>query len=105
MKNRNVDEEMPQWDVAIESLVRDEYRKLNRALTIEDFQRLGTEYKIRFDDIMATLAQLCSHREWLVNGKDAQGKGVGAGIVDELFPYGRLDERVARRYSISWQPR
>lgn len=106
MKNRTIDEaqDMPQWDVAIESLINEEYRKLRHPLAIEDFQRLGTEYKIRFDDIMATLALLCTHEEWTVKGKDAQGRAVGREILDELFPYGRLEERVAKRFSVIWLP-
>ncbi|KAF0191511.1 MAG: hypothetical protein FD165_1845 [Gammaproteobacteria bacterium] len=107
MTNRIIDEkeEMPQWDVAIESLINEEYSKLGRPLGVEDFQRLGTDYKIRFDDIMATLAQLCLHDEWIFEGEDGRGKTIGREIIEELFPYGRLEERLAKKYAVIWLPR
>ena len=98
-------EELPKWDVALESLINEEYKKIERPLAIKDFQRLATEYTIRFDDIMATLAQLCLHEKWSFEGTGPNGDSVGMEIIDDLFPYGRLEERVARKFSVLWSPR
>lgn len=107
MANRNIDdrEDMPQWDVAIESLINEDYARVGHPLGIGDFQRLATDYKIRFDDIMATLAQLCLLDHWTFKGTDGQGRAVGREIIEELFPYGRLEERMARKFSVIWLPR
>ena len=97
-------EELPKWDVALESLINEEYKKTGRPLSIKDFQRLATEYTIRFDDIMATLAQLCLNDKWSFEGTGPEGNRVGTEIIDGLFPYGRLEERVAKKFSVSWSP-
>jgi len=97
--------DIPKWDVALESLVKDEYAKLGKPLDLADFKRLGKEYSIRFDDMMHTLCQLVVNDEWSQQGTDEQGNPVSADALDELFVYNRLDEKIAQKYNVCWQPR
>jgi len=97
--------DIPKWDVALESLVKDEYAKLGRPLDLADFKRLGKEYKIRFDDMMHTLCQLVVNNEWTQQGTDEQGNVVPDDALEDLFIYNRLDEKIAEQYKVSWQLR
>ena len=58
------DEEVPRWDVALESLLNEEHHKLGRALRIDDFHHLAAQHAIRFDDIMATMFELVLNGNW-----------------------------------------
>ena len=69
VKNEVID--VPKWDVALESLVGDEYRNKGSDLLIDDFNRLAQVHAIRFDDIMETVFKLCIHGRWQY--RDAAG--------------------------------
>ncbi len=85
------DEEVPLWDVALEAMLVDEYERLDRPLTIEDFRRLANEYKIRFDDIMATVFELTLHGRWTYLRDDGLPRIFVREEVDRLYVNGRLD--------------
>lgn len=102
--NKSGEDDVPKWDVALEALAREEAEKLGRPLAMQDFKRLGLEYKIRFDDLMATLHQLVMNEAWDQTGVDAKGKPVSAAILQDLFVYNRLDEQVADKYAVTWKP-
>ena len=54
-QDKDADIDVPKWDVALASLVRDASASKGGALTIEDFSRIAREHSIRFDDIMETV--------------------------------------------------
>jgi len=97
-------EDIPKWDVALESLAKEEFGKLGHALSLDDFKRLGTEYKIRFDDLMHSLSQLVTNEQWSQQGFDSEGNAVDQAALEELFVYNRLDEKIAVKYAVVWQP-
>lgn len=96
--------EIPKWDVALEAVAKDKFEKMGRPMNLEDFKDLGQEYKIRFDDMMHTLCQLVTQGEWTQQGFDAQDKPVADEDLSELFVYNRLDEEIAEKYKVLWQP-
>jgi hypothetical protein len=96
--------EIPKWDVALEAVAKDKFEKLGRPMNLENFKDLGNEYKIRFDDLMHTLSQLVTHEAWSQQGFDEQGQPVSDDHLSELFVYNRLDEEIAEKYSVVWQP-
>ena len=97
-------EDIPKWDVALESLAKDECAKLGRPLELSDFKELGKVYKIRFDDLMHTLCQLVENEMWDQVGTDDSGNQVDAAELEDLFVYNRLDEKIAQKYHVKWQP-
>lgn len=101
-ENNQEDEdiEIPKWDVALASLVRDEYKKNNKALNIEDFQRLSREYSIRFDDIMATLFELVIHGKWDYK----KGQHIDRELINKLYVNGRLHDKDLREFTGDWTP-
>jgi len=102
-KNTPVD--VPKWDIALEALISDEYRRLQRPLSIGDFRRLGQAHKIRFHDIMATVYQLVRYGKWRHEARDEQGRPVDEQALQGLYDHGRLDEDAAERLAVSWAPR
>ncbi len=86
-----IDEEVPLWDVALEAMLVDEYEKHDRPLTIEDFRRLASEYKIRFDDIMATVFELTLHGRWTYLREDGVPRVFLRDEVERFYVNGRLD--------------
>ena len=86
-----MDEEIPLWDVALEAMLVDEYEKYDRPLTIEDFRRLASEYKIRFDDIMATVFELTLHGRWTYLREDGVPRILLRDEVERFYVNGRLD--------------
>lgn len=86
-----MDEEVPLWDVALEAMLVDEYERLDRPLTIEDFRRLASEYKIRFDDIMATVFELTLHGRWTYLRDDGVPRILLREEVERFYVNGRID--------------
>ena len=97
-------DEIPDWDVALESLIRDEAMNTGAALTMDDFKRLAREHSIRLDDIMATLVQLVQHGRWQHRVTDQQGEIVAEEKLQELYVYSRVDEKMLEQYVIQWSP-
>lgn len=96
--------DIPKWDIALEAVAKDKFAKLGRPLALADFKDLGKEYKVRFDDLMHTLCQLVTHEEWSQQAHDEQGQAISDDCLQDLFVYNRLDEDIAEKYAVTWQP-
>ena len=98
------DEEIPKWDVALEALLNEEYRKLGRPLGHEDFRRLAGRYAIRFDDIMATLFELAVAGCWEYRDRSGSRVELDRERVDRLHERGRLQENNLQDFDGDWRP-
>lgn len=98
------DEEVPQWDIALAALAREESQKLERPLTLADFRRLAGEYAIRFDDIMVTVFELCIHGEWEYRADTGALHPIEREAVDRLYVGGRLAEKDVAEFTGHWRP-
>ena len=103
-KIKQVDADIPQWDVALEALAQEEVGKLGRGLRIADFQRLAREHAIRFDDIMATLFELVLQGKWRYEEPDGVAKTITRDEVEKLYVAGRLVEPDVIAYIGLWLP-
>jgi len=91
--------DIPKWDIALENLAKEEFEKLGRPLDLADFKQMGKKHRIRFDDLMHTLCKLVENGAWSQQGQDCAEDDLA-----ELFVYDRLDEKIAEKYSVIWQP-
>ena len=98
------DEEIPQWDVAIEALIREEFAKQRRMLAVEDFDRLAQQYVIRFDDMMTTAFELVIHGKWIYLDEHGVSGSMTREIIDELSSVGRLQRKDVERFTGGWRP-
>ncbi len=103
MKELNMNE-IPKWDVALEAVAKDMYAKLGRPMNLADFKQLGKDYQVRFDDLMHSLSQLVANNMWSQQGFDEHGNAVADDVLEALFVYNRLDEKIAEQYAVEWQP-
>ncbi|MGE0371286.1 MAG: hypothetical protein AB7Q01_05270 [Gammaproteobacteria bacterium] len=97
-------EAVPQWDVAIEALVREEFQKLRRSLTVEDFQRLAQQYAIRFDDMMATAFELVFRGKWIYLDEQGSARRLTREEIDGLSVGGRLQRNDVDKFTGGWRP-
>jgi len=97
------DEEIPRWDVALESLLNEEHHRLGRALQIDDFHHLAAQHAIRFDDIMATLFELVLNGNWRYADHD-DPRPLTRDRVNRLYINGRLDPVDVREFRGEWSP-
>ena len=104
MKELNMNE-IPKWDVALEAVAKDQFEKQGKPMNLADFKQLCKEYQVRFDDMMHSLSQLVANDMWSQQGFDEQGNTVNDDALEALFVYNRLDEKIAEKYSVVWQPR
>jgi hypothetical protein len=98
------EENMPKWDVALASLVSDEFRKNNRPLTLDDFHHLAKLHAIRLDDIMETMFLLAINGEWTYADSAGQAQPLDRETLDGLYVKGRLSERDLGAFNGSWRP-
>lgn len=99
-------EEIPQWDVALEALLREEYSKRRTPLTVKDVHALSVQYEIRFDDMMRTLFELTVQGRWRYLPTPTTLAEVTRADMDALWSEGRLTfERAAEAYSGGWRTR
>jgi len=96
--------EIPKWDVALASLIRDECGNKGGALSIDDFSRIARENSIRFDDIMETVFALCIHGQWRYNDASGTAHLITQDEVNKLYVERRLYEKDLRGYTGSWSP-
>ncbi len=99
MMSENID--VPAWDVALANLARDEYKKENRPLVLEDFNRLAKEYTIRLDDIMVTMFEMVIAGEWQYAGEQT----IVRKTLDELYVNGRLHAKDLEPFTGDWSPK
>lgn len=107
MKNDKTPEEpiaIPKWDVALEALVTEEYEKLGRPLTLDDYRRLAQQYTIRLDDIMATMFELCIQRNWRYQDADGKPRKITRQSLQRLTAGGRLNDEDLKTFTGGWQP-
>lgn len=98
------DEEIPQWDVAIEALIREEFQKQRRMLVVEDFDRLAQQFVIRFDDMMTTAFELVLHGKWIyLEGADSD-RHLTRAVIDKLRAHGRLQRKDVEHFTGGWRP-
>jgi len=100
----NESNESPKWDVALASLIRDEYSKKGKPLKIENFNNLATVHSIRFDDIMETVFKLCVHGEWCYQNIDGKEQKINSEDVEKLYVNARLYEKDVREFTGGWCP-
>lgn len=91
--------DIPKWDIALENLAKEEFAKTGHPLDLADFKQMGKKHRIRFDDLMHTLCKLVENDVWSQQGVDCTEAD-----LEELFVYNRLDEKIAEKYAVSWQP-
>jgi hypothetical protein len=98
------DEEIPQWDVALQALLREEYNKLKTPLTVADVRRLATQYIIRFDDLMFTLFELTVQGHWRYQNEAGVSVVITREHKDALWAQARPDPAgVAAMYPGGWR--
>jgi hypothetical protein len=98
------DEEVPQWDVAIEALIREEFQRHRRFLLIADFDRLAQQYAIRFDDIITTVFQLAVHGKWIYLDEHGTAQSLTRERVARLSAQGRLERKDVEKFTGGWRP-
>lgn len=104
-KIKNTETEVPDWDVALASLVQEESGKLNRGLQLEDVKRLAAHHTIRFDDIMATLFELVLQDQWSYQDLEGEKRPLSRDEVEKLYVGGRIAEADVDQYTGYWQPK
>ena len=95
---------VPKWDVALEAMATEEYAKLGRPLTLEDYRRLAQQYTIRLDDIMVTLFELCIYSRWQYRNSAGEPREISRELLDELTAGGRLKDEDLTTFSGGWTP-
>ena len=103
-KIKNMDTDIPKWDVALAALVKEESTTLARGLQLEDFQRLAAQHAIRFDDIMATLFELVLHGKWRYEDPPGVKVIITRDEVEKLYVGGRLAQADVNQYCGVWLP-
>ena len=95
---------IPKWDVALEALVKEEYGKLGRPLTLDDYRRLAQQYTIRLDDIMVTLFELCIQGGWRYQDADGKPYKITRKLLTQLTAGGRLNDDDLKTFTGGWTP-
>ncbi len=91
------------WDIALAALVAEEYKTTGAPLTIKHFSQLAQRYKIRFDDIMATVFELTIQNQWQYkNGGQIQV--ITRKTLDDLYVNGRLKQEDVEAFTGEWYP-
>ena len=94
---------VPKWDVALEALIKEEYGKQGRLLTLDDYRRLAQQYTIRLDDIMVTLFELCIQGKWEYQESDHPRK-ITRQLLQRLTAGGRLNDEDLKTFTGGWRP-
>ncbi len=95
---------VPKWDIALEALAKEEAKKLNRDLTINDFLQLARQHAIRFDDIMVTMFELVLNDRWTYMNSDRKVCKITRNDVNELYVNGRLNDKDVQAFNGYWSP-
>jgi len=98
------EEEFPKWDVALEALIREENKKLERPLLTSDFLRLAKEHAIRFDDIMDTVLRMVILGEWTYTNPKGEIAPITQEEFDKMYEGGRMKDEDLHEYTGSWTP-
>ena len=95
---------VPKWDVALEAMVKEEYEKLARPLTLDDYRRLAQQYTIRLDDIMVTMFELCIQGIWQYQDADGKPHRISRQLLTRLTAGGRLNDEDLKTFNGGWLP-
>ena len=95
---------MPKWDVALEALAGNEFRKKASPLTLDDFRNLAKEHAIRLDDIMETMFLLAINRAWVYSDRDGREQALEQDTLDALYVKRRLSGDELATFDGTWQP-
>ncbi len=93
---------VPKWDVALEAMAKEEYGKLARPLTMDDFRQLAQQYTIRLDDIMVTLFELCVQGKWQYYDADGKPYKITRQLLTRLTAGGRLNDEDLKTFGGGW---
>ncbi len=96
-------EPVPEWDVALEALIREETQTLGRPLSIADFQRLSRVHAIRFDDLMATLFELAIRGRWAYQDEQGATVEITRELYDSLRRNGRIEVADVSDFTGEWR--
>jgi hypothetical protein len=99
------DEQVPLWDVALESLLKEVAVRGKRALTIGDIVYLAQQHNIRFDDLMVTLFELVLQGQWQYCDPNGKFQPITRADVNALFVNGRIYPDDMTGFTGSWNPR
>ncbi|MCF6236449.1 MAG: hypothetical protein L3J70_08805 [Gammaproteobacteria bacterium] len=102
MVKRDFKVEEHQWDIALAALVTEEFKNKGAPLTTKDFNQLAHRYKIRFDDIMATVFELTIQHEWKYSNNPQQI--ITRKTLDDLYVNGRLKQEDIDTFTGEWRP-
>jgi len=94
--------EQPKWDVALESLLNEEFAKKGTPIGLEDLQRLAVLHAIRFDDILDTLLEMCIDGAWFYQDQQGNHQAITRDIYDKLFRVGRTKQEDLEPYTGGW---
>lgn len=103
-KLKELDEEVPKWDIALASLAQEEAEKKGQGLSVDDFQGLATQHAIRFDDIMVTMFELVLQGEWRYLDANGAEQAISRDEVNNLYVEGRLRDADVKQYNGTWVP-
>lgn len=95
--------EVPKWDIALEGLAKETYRSEGRRLNVDDFHQLAQANRIRFDDIMVTIFELCINGEWQYKEGSVVVE-ITRDTLDQMFVNARLQEKDLRAFTGDWGP-
>lgn len=95
-----MDIDVPNWDVALANLAREEFGKKGADLTMEDFNRLARDYTIRLDDIMMTMFELVIAGEWRYSGEQK----ITRSVLNDLYVNRRLHADDLNAFEGGWRP-
>ncbi len=97
-------EDMPNWDIAIAGMVREEFRRKNASLVMKDFRDLAKEYDFRLDDIMETMFLMVMHEAWKYQPSEADQKVLNHETLIEYCTKKRLSEEDLKVFEGTWSP-
>lgn len=97
-------ENQPQWDIALESLLRETQKSKGSALGMDDLHALAAKHTIRLDDILDTLCLLSEHQAWSYFEADGSLAAPDDDMAKHLHANKRLNDAQLERFDGSWAP-
>ena len=98
------DTDKPQWDVALEALLKETSRAGDDTLSLDDLRAMATVHTIRLDDILDTLCQLVRHGRWIYEKPHGEPSPPDADMCKLLHANHRLNEEQIGRLGGRWRP-
>lgn len=92
------------WDVALESLLKEQCKAAGEPLNMAALARLADTNNIRLDDILDTLCKLTGAGVWQFEGQDGTPGEPDSDMCRLLKANHRLNELQLDRLRGRWQP-